>query len=369
MNFENQTVRTPHFGFRATALVAVGFAAATIVLAPITMPTRANAATTASVPTQASAGSVGIRLVDVPADAAADPRARQYIVDELLPGTTIERRIEISNSTDEALTVQAYAAAATISDGAFVGESARTANDLSSWTTLSEPEVVVPAGSTVMNTVTVAIPADAAPGEQYAAVWVQVGGDTGDAIQVVNRVGVRMYVSVGGDNAATSAFVVDTLTASRDDDGNAVVTAMLHNTGGRALDASAALGLTAVGGTLTAGPYTAEQGATIAPGESAPIEVVVTDDLAAGPWLARIEVSSGTLAQSFDAELTFPDEGTADATLARSEQQDYPLWLAMILSIGTLVVVTVGAAATLLVRKHRLELAAAAAAAAEKELV
>src|SRR5579859_2715811 len=44
-------------------------------------------------------GSIGVRLLDVPADTMSNPRAREYIVDNLTPSTTIHRRIVVSNTT------------------------------------------------------------------------------------------------------------------------------------------------------------------------------------------------------------------------------------------------------------------------------
>jgi len=348
MTAENQTrVRR---GFRVAAIAAVAFATAAVVLAPI-IPS-ASAAPSAAHSTTDDAGSVGVRLVDVPESLLNDPRARQYIIDELLPGTTIERRIEISNTTAEAVTVQAYAAAASIVDGAFTGADARTANDLSSWTSLSDPEIVVPANSTALDTVTVAVPADAAPGEQYAAVWVEAAAAGSGAVQVVNRVGIRMYVSVGGDNAAASSFVIESMTASRDDDGNALVTAELNNTGGRALDATADLTLAATSGSLTAGPYPAVLGTTIAPGTTESVTIVVTDGVEEGPWTATLAVTSGLLTETFDAELTFPDEGSGDAVEA-SDSSGIPLWLTLTLAFTALLVVAGGVLTALTVRKRR----------------
>ena len=46
--------------------------------------------------------SVGIRIIDVPTGRSEDPRARQYIVDHLAPGTTITRRVEVTNGTGTA---------------------------------------------------------------------------------------------------------------------------------------------------------------------------------------------------------------------------------------------------------------------------
>src|SRR5580700_7089525 len=119
-------------------------------------------------------GSVGVRLLDVPTDAVSNPRAREYIVDNLAPGATIHRRMEVSNTTTSAQHVAVYAAAAVITGGSFVGAAARTANDLSTWTTLSRSTLDVPAGATAVDTITVAIPSTASPGERFAVVWASI---------------------------------------------------------------------------------------------------------------------------------------------------------------------------------------------------
>ena len=346
MTLRKQGPRTSTLGFRTTTIVAAAFAVATIALVTIANSVPAHAA---PIPTQtSSAGSVGIRLVDVPEDTTDDPRAMQYIVDHLNPGTTIERRIEVSNSTSAPLTVQVYAGAADITADGFVGQAAGSQNDLSSWTSLDEGQVTIPAGGKVMDTVTVAVPADAAPGEQYAAVWVETAATNSGPIAAINRVGIRMYVSIGGDNPPPTSFVVDTLTASRNPDGTAVVSAQLHNTGGRAIDASGSLTLTSTTGSINAGPYAATLGTTIAPGDTEPVTIEIADEVAAGPWLARIDVTSGTQTQSFEAEITFPDAGVGEAVPV--EQDRMPIWL-LVLS-GSLVLLLVGGS-TALILHHR----------------
>ena len=84
----------------------------------------------------AAAGSIGLRLLDVPVTAANDPRAQIYIVDHLAPGTVIHRRIEVSNTTRSTAHVVLYAAAATIENGSFLGAAGHTPNDLSTWTSV-----------------------------------------------------------------------------------------------------------------------------------------------------------------------------------------------------------------------------------------
>jgi hypothetical protein len=263
-------------------------------------------------------GGVGVRLLDVPADAANNPRAREYIVDNLTPGTTIHRRIEVSNTTRSELRVAIYSAAATISQGSFVGAPAHTANGLSTWTTVSRPIMDVPAGSTAVDTITVAIPATASPGERYAVVWAEVrSAKTGGTIELINRAGIRMYVHVGGTNPVTS-FTVNTLTGQRNPGGHAVVRALVHNTGGLAVDLTGTLAMSSVTGALTAGPYPAQLGTTLAPGQSEPVWFTLTSQMTDGPWNATVTLHSGLSQQAFRAKITFPRRpGTAPPAAAR----------------------------------------------------
>jgi hypothetical protein len=261
-------------------------------------------------------GGVGARLLDVPADAVDNSRAREYIVDALAPGTTIHRRLEVSNTTTSAQRVAVYPAAAAISSGSYIGAPARTGDDLSAWTTVTRPSLVIPAGGTAVETVTVAIPSTASPGERYAVVWAAVSSvQGGGTIDLVNRAGIRMYVYVGGTNPATG-FTVTTVTTQRDPQGQPLVLAQVHNTGGRAVDLSGTLTLSAVSGKLTAGPYPAQLGTTVAPGQSEPVRFALADQVGNGPWNATVTLHSGLNQQTFRARITFPRAGTAPAAPA-----------------------------------------------------
>jgi hypothetical protein len=251
-------------------------------------------------------GSFSLRLLEVPVFLAGDPRAQTYIIDHLKPGTTISRRVEVSNHSSSTLHISLYPGAAEIKDGAFIGAAGQTVNELASWTTLSQDTVDVRPGETVRDTVTVVVPRDAAPGERYAEVWASASSAPGGSVTLVNRVGVRMYLSVGGGNPPASKFTVDTLTAERDPTGRAIVHAQVHNTGGRALDMYGNLTLSAASGTLKAGPYPVTLGTTLAPGQSEPVDVVLADQLTDGPWDATIELRSGLLDETYQARITFP---------------------------------------------------------------
>ncbi len=59
----------------------------------------------------------GIRLLQVPASEANDPRAKLYIIDHLAPGTTVHREFQVANEGSQPLTLSVYPAAASISKG------------------------------------------------------------------------------------------------------------------------------------------------------------------------------------------------------------------------------------------------------------
>lgn len=144
----------------------------------------------------APAGSLGLRLLDAPAD-PPDPRESRYLVARPAPGDSLRRRVEVSNTTDRRLEVQLYVAAAS-SDGpaGFDFAAGRTANELSEWTTVRPATVAVPAGGRAVAEVVVSVPEQATPGERVAVVWAEQADSSEGGLTLLSRVGVRMYVDV-----------------------------------------------------------------------------------------------------------------------------------------------------------------------------
>ena len=58
-------------------------------------------------------------------------------------------------------------------------------------------------------------------------------------------------------------------------------------------------------GGLTGGPYQAQLGATLAPGQSEPVWFVLTDQVGNGPWNATVTLRSGLIQESFRGQITF----------------------------------------------------------------
>ena len=95
-----------------TVLAALlGLAAALLV------PVHASAAATPARPADGQ-GNIGIQLLEAPVNRRDDPRAHLYIVDHVKPGTTIERRVKVSNDTGERRQFELYPASAEIKNGA-----------------------------------------------------------------------------------------------------------------------------------------------------------------------------------------------------------------------------------------------------------
>lgn len=297
----------------------------------------------------ADEGQIGIRLAEAPANRAGDPRAAIYIVDHLAPGAEITRAVEVVNRSDIARTIELFPTAAAIRDGSFVPDDATTTG-LVSWTSMSPSSVDMAPNSSATVQVSVKIPRDAASGEQYAVAWAAARGTpSGGGVSLTNRVGIRLYVDVGTGGESPSDFTVDTLTAERDASGAPVVTAAVHNSGGRALDMSGSLQLDDGPGRLTAGPFPATVGTTLAPGDDAVVSIPLSASLPDGPWTATLTLRSGAVERSVTATLTFPAAGESTTVpVDRSFWDRY--WWALVGAV--LLLVVVGAAVWWLLRSR-----------------
>ncbi|MGK0274597.1 MAG: hypothetical protein ACI9N0_000975 [Ilumatobacter sp.] len=303
----------------------------------------------------AETGTIGLRLLEQPDDTTDNPRAAIYIIDHLAPGTQIQRRVEVS-TTNTAAPVHLYAAAATITDSAFLGAPGETANDLSTWTSVTPGDIDIESNQVATATVTITVPTDAAPGEHYGVVWAETRTPaSNDGIVQVNRVGIRIYLSIGSGGPPAADFEITSLAAGRTPDGARAVVANVTNTGGRALDISGALDLTSTSGDLQAGPYPAELGSTLAIGVTEPVTIAINTDLPAGPWGATITLGSGLVQRSATAQLTFPETDTAPAIPATpidTSSRGLPLLALILASLALLTLLAAFVVAILVVRRR-----------------
>ena len=157
------------------------------------MAAAALVAGTSSAGAQQQAGEFSLRPVrssDAPA------RERSYVVRAVAPGTTFDDALEARNLTDRPLDrVGEPGDAAVTPDGSFAPGA--TADAEGGWLRVTPGQVRVPAQGSVRVALRVAVPADATPGDHIAAVVVRKAElPSGPGVQVVNQVGVRVYLTV-----------------------------------------------------------------------------------------------------------------------------------------------------------------------------
>jgi hypothetical protein len=252
-----------------------------------------------------SAG-LGIQLLEAPTALAKDPRAHIYIIDHLAPGTVIHRKVQVNNGTSRPLDVSLYAAGSDIRDGLWSPFDGHQQDELSQWTTVEPSSVHLDAGQSAVVQSTITVPTGASAGERYAVIWAESQIPGAGPVHEVARAGVRVYLSVGPGGAPPTDFRIDSLSGARTEDGRPEVLAQVHNVGGRAIDLSGSLKLTDGPGSLTAGPFPAKLGTTLAPGQSEPVTVILDKSLPAGPWNARIALQSDLIKRAAKATITFP---------------------------------------------------------------
>ena len=277
-------------------------------------------------------GNIGVRLLEAPVDRSDDPRARSYIIDHLAPGTSIQRAFEVSNTTDKNRVIELYPGPAGIKGGQFVGAEAGERSELTEWTTLDKSRVELEPGGTDEVQATITVPPEASEGERYGVLWASTAStEKGQQVQTINRVGIRIYLSVGPGGEPASDFTIESLTPGRNQRGRPFVEAVVTNTGGRALDLEGILRLADGPGGLRAGPFEVRS-ETLAPGDKEALPVLLDKSTPAGPWKARLKLSSGLLEKRASATITFPDLGKGGAVEVEDDTpwwKSWPLWVGL----------------------------------------
>lgn len=270
-------------------------------------------AATALAGTGPAAGSAlqrfGVRLVDVPVSEAGNPRALRYIIDHLPPGAVIHRRIRVVNQESRTAHFTVYPDAARISRGYFIGDAGETRSELTSWITIQHRSLTLRPHTGVMDMVTIRVPRKPTRGEHYGVIWAQqvsrVPMATGFAIKEVNRVGIRMYLDIGPGGVLPTRFTITSIAGHRSASGRPYITALAHNTGGLAVDLDGTVRLTGGPGHTSAGPFSAQQVTTLAPGQSWTMTFAPGSRIPSGPWTATITLVSGLTRRTATATIQF----------------------------------------------------------------
>jgi hypothetical protein len=313
----------------------------------------ASVASAASIPL--SSGGIGVRLVADTPSSSAEPLGLVYVVERIAPGRRVIRQIEISNTTDATADVAVFPAAASIVGGKFSFAPGRTANPLSSWTTVARSVLRLAPGATAIDALTIKVPNRSSAGERYAVVWAEVStpSSTRSGVRLVNRVGVRMYISVGKGGIPVAEFSVGSLAAGRSANGDPTVTATVDNTGQSALDITGELSLSDGPGGLSAGPFAVALGTMLAPSHSAIERVWLDSQFPRGPWRADLAVSSDGVQQSSVARIRFPAKAVMNAKRSLASALSLAALIALVLILVALGVVLSGFSFVRSSRRHR----------------
>ncbi|GAA3257118.1 hypothetical protein [Nonomuraea helvata] len=254
-----------------------------------------------------------LRLLEAPVARRDDPRAYTSIVDHLSPGTTIHRRVEISNTTSRTLSIDLYAAAASIAKRTFTYAAGRAQNELTEWTSVDHPVLKLVPDSKKTARITIRVPPTASRGERYGVVWAEVASTGAGTVKVVNRVGIRIYLDVGPGGEPPSAFEILELVPARSAQGEPQLTAHIRNTGERALEITGQLWLSNGPAGLQAGPFAVPPGTSLLPGDTAQVTATLDKQLPDGPWQARLWLRSGRVEHTATGTITFPAAGVGKA--------------------------------------------------------
>jgi hypothetical protein len=304
---------------------------------------------------------IGIRLLETPTNRAGDPRAQVYIVDHLAPGTTIKRRVSVTNSSLQPRHIEVFPGAASISDSTFNAMSDRSTNELTSWVSFDKAALDLQGAETSEVLVTIAVPRTGSEGEKYGVIWAETSApsNTPDNVLMISRVGIRIYLDVGAGGESPSSFEIGSITPARTKDGQPEVLAAVRNTGGRALDMAGELSLSDGPGGVSAGPFPLAVGATLLPGQSSQVRILLDKRLPVGPWAARLTLRSGSIERTVTATITFPSaDDTVGAPVTPDSWLEANLWWLIALLVALVLSFFVGRR---LLARHRARAGSAAA--------
>jgi hypothetical protein len=228
---------------------SIGFSGESAIAAPTPKPTP-----------PAPPGSWSVQPAPKPGSTAV----RQYFILEGRPGTTLQDGLAVSNYTAQPITYYVYGADGynTPKDGQFaLREHGYAMTGVGSWVRTAYPTITVPARTSTVVPISIAIPTDASPGDHVGGVS---GMDTAvEAVQQQGnvRVGIkrvvaaRLYVHV--DGPAVGGLTVTELKVAGSapfpayvSDSDGTVTASISNSGNLLESPKAHLHATGIFGTL-----------------------------------------------------------------------------------------------------------------------
>ena len=227
-----------------------------------------------------------------------------WFIYNLVPGEEKQDSLTIQNSSEETLSAKVYPVdATTTADGAFaLLKEEETQKDMGAWVRLPITEITLAPGESRAIPFTVKIPSDASVGSHLGGIALENLKTTGgDGVNVVTRVGVRIYETVPG-NLVRLLDLTDLSWKLVNDKVNLVFN--LENKGNVHLDL---IGKITYVNALT-GKTVNEVDAdlrTVLPGKPTKVPFVWQKTPVAGSYIARIKIDYGNEMEVIEREIRF----------------------------------------------------------------
>ncbi len=155
----------------------------------------------------AESGKLGIFPTDFKED---EPKTRSWFVYSLKPNEEASSSVTIQNKGAESVKLKIYSVdASSNKDGAFTLFSQGVKNDVGGWLTLDSDQVEVPADSKITVPFTLKIPFSATPGDHVGGIAIEPKEELNlstSGVKVIQRLGVRFYITVEGERLENLAI-------------------------------------------------------------------------------------------------------------------------------------------------------------------
>jgi hypothetical protein len=237
-----------------------------------------------------------IRWAVAPANSKIPDGRTRFSYEGLKPGATVHDYVSITNLGDAPVTFRVYAADGITTPDGFIGVATADVKpaDIGKWTRIAHGSVKIAPHSNVIEPFTIAVPANATPGDHVGGVIASITEkNTGTQVNRESRIAVAAYLRVAG--RLTASLGIESVstsyqgTANPFAGGTAVVGYTVHNTGNVALSGLQSVSLTGPFGTqATIQPKSLSE---LLPGDSVRVSARLPGVLPNGPLKAHLTVT------------------------------------------------------------------------------
>ncbi|HVV37343.1 MAG TPA: hypothetical protein VHC63_12115 [Acidimicrobiales bacterium] len=238
----------------------------------------------------------------------ADEPARDAFRFDLSPGAVIHDafRVRLQSQSPTAFDVYATDAVLLANGTLDLLPRTRTARDIGSWVTVDTPHITLAGGESVDVPFTIAVPANASPGDHVGGIVASLStpGSDGSTVVIDRRIGSRIYARVSGAtrSALTITKLRSTFEGGRITPGRVRTSFVVTNTGNVRVHAQA---LTTVTGLFSRAHAPVKVVPELLPGSSLRVETVTGSVKPTGRLKVRVRLVERAAARGEEPAVTF----------------------------------------------------------------